>query len=267
MPELPEVETIRRDLEKELPGTKFMGIESTWSKKVLPDLASFDALIGQKVLGVARLGKLLVINFEDYAILLHLKMTGQVIVNGEETKFMRHKLTFSGGKALIFNDIRKFGYISLVSQSELRIIEKTHGFEPLSTDLVGYLSTTLRGKKKPIKLILLEPAILSGIGNIYANDALYLSKIHPLRAGSSLTQQEITSLATALRDVLTEGLSLRGASPNSYVDAYGEKGGYQDVFKVYGKVGETCWQCKKGEIQRIVVGGRGTFVCTNCQKL
>lgn len=267
MPELPEVETIRRDLEKELKDTKFMGIESTWSKKVLPDLASFEPLSGQKVINVQRLGKLIVLNFKDDAILLHLKMTGQIIVNGEEGKFMRHKLTFSGGKVLIFNDIRKFGYIHLVSQAELRIIENSHGFEPLSTDLVGFLSTNLRGKKKPIKLILMDPAYLSGIGNIYANDALYLSKIHPLRPGSGLTKAEISRLATALSEVLTEGLSLRGASPNSYVDAYGEKGGYQDVFKVYGKIGETCWQCKKGEIERIVVGGRGTFICTNCQKL
>lgn len=280
MPELPEVETIRKGLEVLLVGQKMIDVDIR-----LPKMFEGNSQIlkNVRILGVRRFGKGLVIDFEnEYSLAVHIKMTGQLIYVESGTKGTYHKVkvgqslpsihthvifTLDKG-TLYYNDIRQFGWMKIVKTNEISELPffKSLGPEPFKDLTEGFFHEIVHNAKLPIKNLLLDQKRIAGVGNIYANDALFLSKIHPKRKASSLSKKETDSLFTALETVLKKGLEAGGASEWQYVNALGEAGNYQNFFKVYGKNGTPCSVCNT-TIEKITLGGRGTFFCPSCQPL
>jgi len=283
MPELPEVATIRLGLEKYLIGSTIEDVEIRLAKQISGDT---QAIIGATVQAVRRFGKGLVIDLSNgLSITVHVKMTGQLIYEGPRLSSKRvlsptvggtlpnqfthviFKLTEKGGDAhLYYNDIRQFGWIKIIETAQLseQPYFKELGPEPLKELTLEKFSDILKKKKTPIKPLLMDQKIIAGVGNIYANDALYAAKIHPTRKANTLTEKEVASLLKELEKVLRKGIEVGGASEWQYVNATGEKGGYQNFFQVYGKVGKPCQRCGT-KIEKTVMGGRGTFFCPTCQ--
>lgn len=271
MPELPEVETIRGQLEEHLVGHKILEVEVS-SLKTFPQ--GKEKLLGGRVKSVRRLGKVLIVDLDNgFSFLMHLKLTGQVIYSSARFpnvpgKFTRVFFKLDRAGQLFFNDSRKFGWIKVEETPNVAkesFIAKL-GPEPLR-DLTGNgFAQILSSSRRPIKIILMDQEKLSGVGNIYANDALWLAKINPKRPANSLTAKETQTLYRAVLKVLQDGIKYQGASDQWYVTAEGKKGSYQEHFLAYGKKGELCRRCRKGKFTKYFLGGRGTYVCPVCQK-
>lgn len=271
MPELPEVETIRTQLEKHLVGHRILSV-AVASLKTFPQ--GKEKLLGGKVTSARRLGKVLIIDLDNgFSFLIHLKLTGQVVysssrIPNQTNKFTRVVFKLDKGGKLFFNDSRKFGWVRV--EETAKVAEESFvsrlGPEPLR-DLTGQrFAAILSSSRRPIKIILMDQAKLSGVGNIYANDALWLAKINPKRPANSLTAKETKILYKAIIKVLKDGIKYQGASDQWYVTAEGKKGNYQEHFLAYGKKDEPCGRCRKGKFIKYFLGGRGTYVCPVCQK-
>lgn len=293
MPELPEVETLRLDLEKVLLDKEIISLDVLTVKTAKNGAAFFKKkLVGQKIKSIARKGKLLIfeISRPDTFLLAHLKMTGQFIylendkkiVGGHSlkegnffesvggslpNKHTRIIFNFVDGSALFFNDLRKFGYLKIVDRKELNLILlNNYGPEPLTPDLsLDYLRETLKKRARTIKAVLLDQRIVAGLGNIYVDEALFLSGILPERKSSSLKLKEIISLIKAINQVIALSLKHRGTTFKDFRDAKGNKGNFSKLLKVYGRGGKKCYNCGT-EIKKIKVAGRGTHYCPICQK-
>jgi formamidopyrimidine-DNA glycosylase len=271
MPELPEVETIRRDLEKFIVGRKVLGIETNSPKQVQPSLAVVKkAIVGATIKKVQRRAKILQIFFSNGAIIMvHLKLTGRLLFRkkGDKPDDWQHiTISLSGDKELRFADSRKFGWFRLLKdEKELQKILKDFGPEPFLDLTLPIFQKILGSTRRPVKIVLMDQKTIAGVGNIYANEALFLAKIDPRRPANKITKQEGENLYQSLEKVLKLGLRYRGASDNDYLDALGNKGSYQEHFLVYGRQGQKCPTCS-GLIKRIVVGGRSAFYCPTCQK-
>jgi len=273
MPELPEVETIRCDLEKVLVGKKILGVETDAEKLFSPSFKEvLKGVAGQTIKAVGRQAKLLYFSLSNSQYLLvHLKMTGRLLVREKGTpcdEWQHATFVLEGGKELRFADLRLFGYLKLVdSTQKLGEVLGEYGPEPLKDMSLEDFRSAVKGRRKPIKLMLMDQAVISGVGNIYANEALFEAGIDPRRQAASLTDKETSLLFAGIEKVLTEGLHYRGTTANDdkYVDAYGKKGQYQEHLRVYGREGLPCPKCQ-GKIQRIALGGRGTFFCPACQQ-
>lgn len=291
MPELPEVETIRRGLEKHLVGKRISSIEVIFAKLFSGDPAQ---VVDQEIIGVRRFGKGLVIDFaNEQSIVAHVKMTGQFIYMDKSEKINLHPklsigadlphkhthvvfhLSAIGHKplaTLYYNDIRKFGWIKIVPTKEVAGLSffKSLGKELPIKGLLGTMTlqeseAILGSSSLPVKALIMDQQKIAGVGNIYANDGLFLARIDPRRKANSLKKEEAGRLYKSLIEVLEKGLLHGGASDVNYIQVDGGKGEYQDHFLVYGRSGEECLVCKS-TIERIVVGGRGTFLCPTCQK-
>lgn len=307
MPELPEVETIRRDLESHLLSRRITSVQVLSLKTALPNAAFFkDALLGRKIVKIERRGKLLIFGLNkisssrgrraadaDY-LLVHLKMTGQLIYSdikkilagghsygkandvrinsnrlaGETlpNSHTRVIISFTGGAVLYFNDLRKFGYMKLVSQEELvLILASNYGPEPLTTTFtITAFTNALKGKKVKIKALLLDQKRVAGLGNIYVDEALYAARIHPGRLAGSLKGAEIKLLHREINRIIKAAVKYRGTTFSNYVDSRGAKGNFSRFLKVYGLKGSICSICK-GNIAKIKLAGRGTHYCPKCQ--
>lgn len=271
MPELPEVETVRRQLEAELVGAEIAAVEVRM-EKVFEGVPK--SIHGEKIAKVNRVGKYLFVYFESgRGLAIHLKMTGRLVVE-QRTENIEYRnaihtrivIELKDGRKIYYWDTRMFGYIKIVDSVQWAVdsLKQKMGPEPFNitdNDFLRKLQKTGRSVKEAI----LDQKMLAGVGNIYANDGLWLAGIDPRRKAKSLKLSEVKKLREALCAVLSRGLELGGASDNTYVDAYGNKGGYQNEFLVYGRTGEPCKRCGR-ELKRIVVGGRGTWVCEKCQK-
>lgn len=268
MPELPEVETIRTQLEKFLTGREITRVEVR-SRKILAK--GEKELLGGKITDVRRFGKVIVIDFDNgYSALVHLKLTGQLVYRGVNLpgKHTHVIFSFSGGKKLYFNDLRKFGWIKIVKGEEViadSFIGKL-GPEPFKDLTLEKFKEILSKSSQSIKIILMDQAKISGIGNIYANEALWLARIDPRRAPKNLKTEEVKRLYDSIHSVLKNGLKWGGASDQAYIQPSGEEGKYQEHFLVYGREGELCISCKKTKIEKIKLSGRGTYFCPFCQK-
>jgi len=254
MPELPEVETIRRQLDKVLIGQRVLSVEVREPKNYIG-----EDLSGAIVSATERVGKYLYIVMQDgRAWEIHLKMTGRLVWQRgeyETSPYTRVVLTFTRGK-LYFWDVRKFGYIKQVGSERVHL-----GPEPRElTDKQFFAKLQKTGRA--IKNVLLDQKVLAGVGNIYANDSLWEAQILPQRRAKSLTREESKRLLNRIVKVLGRGLATGGASDNSYVDARGEKGTYQNEFRVYR--GGKCKRCRR-VLMYGKVGGRGTWWCETCQ--
>lgn len=303
MPELPEVETIRRQLDHDLRGYTIVDVKTDWEKGFRPSFkAVFRVIAGKKVESVGRQAKLIIFNLTSdkeqmtydkslkksnvrgqmsvVYLLFHLKLTGRLLVRSPQDPpddYTRSTFTLiqpvglsstrrvSSAKELRFSDSRKFGYVKLISnKKEMEELLKGYGPEPFKDLTLKKFTAALQSSSRPVKTVLLGQEKISGIGNIYANDALWLARIEPRRASNKVTKKQSMDLYKAILVVLKRGLKYGGASDQWYVQAHGEKGQYQEHFLVYGRNGEKCQRCG-AIINRISLGGRGTFICANCQ--
>jgi len=293
MPELPEVETIARGLAKRVTGDV---IESVWLgqkkeplKSPAPEIAA--ALEQSRIASVHRMGKHIVFDLDRVAPsrangqrqqrrpkrskvvpaagstaskaqwIVHLGMTGSLRICEPQTEVAKHThaiLKLSSGRELRFVDPRRFGRLSVSAEFD------TTGVEPLEVDLERFV-TLFRGRKTPIKSALLNQKLLRGVGNIYADESLFRAGLRPRRRASSITHEQLRKLFLAVKEVLTEAITLGGSSISDYVDADGEEGFFQLQHRVYGREGEPCLVCKT-PIKRVVIAGRSSHYCPKCQK-
>ena len=273
MPELPEVETLTRDLERLVPGAKFTTVEVGWPRTVAIPTADELArqLPGRKILGVGRRGKFLILSLSGPScLLIHLGMSGQLRVEpatASPDNYARLILHLADGRQLLFSDPRKFGRVYWTSDPTL--IVGHLGPEPLTEDFtLDNLVALLSKRKGAIKPLLLNQTFLAGLGNIYTDEVLFVAGLHPLRKANTLSPTEIERLYTAIRKVLQQAIDNRGTTlaDERYLDAEGWPGSYGERLRVYRRTGEPC-PCCGAPIQRIVVAGRGTHFCPNCQEL
>jgi len=266
MPELPEVETIKRELNKQIVGKNIVDVKI--NKKNLikePNCVRFKKEIkGEKVKEVLRKAKVLIIKLrEDKFLIIHLRIAGWLLYGKQEEK-ARVVFKFSNGKFLNYMDQRTLGELRLrKNYQDLKFIKKL-GPEPFEISSDEF-SKILKGKKAKIKPLLMDQTVVAGIGNIYAQEALFLSKIDPQRSVTTLKNKEVQILYKAIISLLKEAIKHRGSSIDTYRDLGGQKGGMEQRLKVYGRENELCFVCKK-PIKKINLGGRGTCFCPCCQR-
>ena len=267
MPELPEVETIKNELIPHIVGRRITGIEIFWDRMVVrPSVAEFcSRLIGQAISGVGRRGKYLLFYLSsDEILVVHLRMTGSLLLEEatSDNKFTR-AIIHLDGVSIDFRDPRKFGVMWLTdSLSEL---DGRLGPEPLSNEFTyKVLAEKLSNRSAPVKALLLDQSLIAGIGNMYADEALFTAGIHPLRPGGSLSGDEIKRLHGAIRRVLLAAISNKGASVRNYFRPGGEIGIAHYEFNVAHRRGESCPKCGTA-IKRIPVRNRGSYFCPKCQ--
>ena len=281
MPELPEVETIARQLRALVVDRTIADFESRWVRLTEPEPAEVFAarLRGRKIVGVRRRGKFVVFDLDGAeALVVSLRMTGKLLygADGVDERYVRGEIRFTDGTTLRFSDTRKFGRMAIVDAASLASdvaprakapLHSALGQEPLDRRFsVSWLRALMRRRPRAaIKPLLLDQRAIAGIGNIYAIEALWRARIHPLRTAGSLRADEVARLHEAIRWALRKGIRLGGASRRDYVDTQGREGRMQREFQVYGRAGEPCPRCGR-PIRRTVVAGRGTFHCPRCQR-
>lgn len=282
MPELPEVESIRKQLEKFLVGHTIESVDVK-NRKIFQ--GDEKEIVGAKFIGARRFAKVLVLDLNDkMSLMIHVKMTGQLIYKGPNllnAPPLSKKVT--GGvpgphthvifnldreASLYYNDFRRFGWIKIVNTSE---VEKTGlvgkmGPEPFAGLTLEKFKEAISKTRRSIKVVLMDQTRISGVGNIYANDALFLSKINPKTPANSLLEKLQESLYNSIHEVLKKGMQYGGSSENSFVTPDGREGEYQRHTLVYGRQGQICSHCKKNKIIKNMLGGRGTYFCPHCQK-
>ena len=269
MPELPEVETIVRALRPLLLNRTIIGVWNDWPRHIVtPDLAELQMrLPGSKIVDISRRGKYLVFHLDaPDTLILHLKMSGHLAVMGADQPMHPHVHTvfyLDNGQELRFRDQRKFGRVYLV-RDPVAILGKL-GPEPLSpTFTVAVLAARLGGRTRALKPLLLDQSVVAGIGNIYADEALFDARLHPQRAANSLSLGEVERLYSGIRHALQLGIDREGASISLYLKPDGQKGEMQNAVKVFRRTGQPCYECGR-PIERIVLGGRSTHFCPHCQ--
>ncbi|MDP3057746.1 MAG: DNA-formamidopyrimidine glycosylase [bacterium] len=277
MPELPEVETIKNDLEAIIIGKKISDAKILWRGALNTPAKKFIALIkNAKILDISRRAKILILTLSNnHSLLIHLKMTGQLIydlhkkIRDSKYKYARIIFFFKDGSALVFNDLRKFGYVKIVPQNKVKdfINDKKFGPEPLEKDftLEKFKEILKKYPKRRIKQFLTDPSAIAGIGNIYADEICFYAKVAPTNQVGNLTSKQIKFIFIGIKKILNRAIELRGSSVENYVDASGRKGDYVKELKVYGREGKKCFRCK-GIIKRIKLGGRSSHFCPECQK-
>jgi formamidopyrimidine-DNA glycosylase len=266
MPELPEVETIRRELEPHVVGRTVSGLDFNYEGIVRrASLEEFRKnLIGQRITGLGRRGKYLIFRLSSgQALVIHLKMTGSLWLKDPE-KFVRAIIHLDDGKNIYFRDPRKFGIMWLVDDE--KSVGGRLGPEALGKEFTAkVLAEKLKNRAAPIKALLCDQGLVAGIGNMYADEALFMAKIHPMRAGGSLTEEEVKRLHKAIQRVLRVGIQEKGASTDTYFRPSGEKGTAYWQFRVAHRRGETCPVCGT-PLERLPVRNRGSYFCPKCQK-
>ena len=273
MPELPEVETIRRQLAPALEGRRIVDAEvrdPRWCEPAPPE-AIEDALRGRTIERAGRRGKYLILSLEDDVhLVMHLRMTGNLLLSDgpEDPPHLRVAFTLDDGRRLLFVDVRRFGTgdVLLGGDALDEYFESRLGVEPLSADFTAEaLRALARGRRQPVKAFLLNQERIAGVGNIYADEALFRAKLHPLRPVGTLKRPQIEALRESVIEALELGIDSKGASIDDYRHVDGERGSFQDRFLVYSRAGEECVRCG-GTIVKLRAAGRGTYICPNCQR-
>lgn len=270
MPELPEVETIVRDLRSALNGrlVRYAGFLNAYIKES-GDNPSELSLYGKRLIAIDRRGKNIIFRFEnDLSMVVHLKMTGRLLLDKlppKEDKHLHFRIEFDDAN-LYFYDVRKFGRIGIFDSVGLanhpRLIKL--GPEPFELTPTRFAKLFIN-RQKPIKIALMDQEIVAGIGNIYADESLFAAGIRPNITTSKIKPDRLKHLHKAIMKVLNKAIDNRGSSVDDYLDGFGNSGRFQNFLKVYGRTGEKCYKCKS-TIKRIVQGGRSTHYCPGCQK-
>jgi formamidopyrimidine-DNA glycosylase len=271
VPELPEVETIRRQLAPHLEGRTLLDVEILdwrWTRPQDPATVA-DGLRGQAVQRVGRAGKYLVWELSDERFLLvHLRMTGALLFDPDvEPAHTRVRIGLDGGHRLIYVDPRRFGtgHLLLGEAARDAYLAQRLGVEPMTPGFTTeHLRTIARGRTAPVKAFVLDQRRIAGVGNIYADEALFRAGIHPLRPAGALTRPQLDALRDAIEQALAAGIEAKGATIDDFRHVDGARGSFQDRFLVHLREGEPCVNCGT-PIRKLVVGGRGTYVCEQCQ--
>jgi formamidopyrimidine-DNA glycosylase len=279
MPELPEVETVKRTLDPLLRGRTIADFTLHWHRTLEQlTLDLFTAsVIGTTITDITRRGKLIVMHIDSGgAITIHLRMTGELLFrpdanserNAVRETYVRAAFAFTDGGELLFYDTRKFGKIGYRTPEELIALDARLGAEPLETDFTAErLAAILLARRRQIKPLLLDQAIIAGLGNIYVDESLFRSRIHPLQLSSDIDNDRIVALHAAIVDVLSTAVALHGTTLRDYRSGLGEPGENQTRLRVYGlKPGSPCPDCGS-PLERLVIGQRGSIFCPNCQPL
>lgn len=283
MPELPEVETVKNDLNQKIKGKEISDIEVLWSGLINISVKKFILMVkNTTILDISRRAKILILTLSGrYTILIHLKMTGQLlfvpevprggikeILADSKYKYARLVFFFIDSSALVFNDLRKFGYIKIVPHDKVQdyINDEKFGPEPLNETftLEKFEEILKKYPRRKIKQVLMDPAVIAGIGNIYADEICFYARVAPIRQISTLSHNERELIFEGIRKILTRAIELRGSSVENFVDVSGRKGDYVKELKVYDREGEKCILCP-GKIKRIKLGGRSSYFCPKCQ--
>lgn len=289
MPELPEVETVRRGLHELIIGREVKKVVHDTPKSFPNAAADVEQfLIGATITDVRRRAKVLLIDLSsEYTLVIHLKMTGQLVFRAADIAFgaghpndsligelpdksTRVTFAFGDDSHLYFNDQRKFGWVRLLPTIEVPNIDfmKKVGPEPLDAEFTAkqFTERFKRRARSPIKAALLDQTVVAGVGNIYADESLWGAKIHPLRPVASITKKEFETLYSELRDVMNLAIEKGGSTDRNYVNAEGKKGSYIDFARVFRREGKPCPRCGT-TIIKFKAAGRGTHICPNCQRL
>jgi formamidopyrimidine-DNA glycosylase len=287
MPELPEVETIKNGLNRLIKDLQVKSVSYDWPKGFPNSNADVDNfLIGSRILRVKRKGKSLIFFLSsNYCLVIHLKMTGQLVYRGQKNfgaghpndsligplpdKSTRVTITFNDGSHLFFNDQRKFGWMRLLPDIEVENLDfmKKLGPDALSSSFTQseFYKRVKRRKNSSIKATILDQTVLAGVGNIYADESLWMAKIHPASLSGSLSKIKLNILFNSIRIILEKSISLGGSTDKNYVDAEGKKGSYLEFAQVFRREGQPCTRCGN-EIKKIRVASRGTHICPKCQR-
>ncbi|MHB8659435.1 MAG: bifunctional DNA-formamidopyrimidine glycosylase/DNA-(apurinic or apyrimidinic site) lyase [Solirubrobacteraceae bacterium] len=271
MPELPEVETIRRQLAPHIRGRTLRRVEILDARWTRPDPSGpiQDQLAGARVLALGRAGKYLIWELsDDRHLLLHLRMTGALLFDPpSDPPHTRVRFHLEGGHRVIYVDPRRFGTGRLLHGARAReeYLGLRLGAEPFTSQFTAaHLRKIARERRAPVKAFLLDQRRVSGVGNIYADEALFGAGIHPLRPAGRLTATQWTALKDSIETVLAAGIEAKGASIDDFRHVDGARGSFQDRFQIHLRAGEPCLRCG-GPVRKIVVAGRGTYVCERCQ--
>jgi formamidopyrimidine-DNA glycosylase len=271
MPELPEVETIKRQLHDRLKGRVISGVEMWKTGKETPHGKKFEEkVVGGRVLGVGRRAKNLIFQFEDgSAIVGHLKMTGKFLFVPKKYERQKHdRILFvldQGKERLVWSDVRMFGYLKWVTEEGLKEALAKYGPEPLETSDEELADRLMTPGTRTIKAALLNQECIAGVGNIYADEACHRAGIRPTRRLSTLTKNDRLKLMKEMKKILLKSIGLNGTTANDYLDTNGVQGSFSALLKVYGRANKPCRTCKTA-IKKIVLAGRGTHYCPACQK-
>jgi formamidopyrimidine-DNA glycosylase len=271
MPELPEVETIRRQLAPQLEGRRLDAVEildPRWALPQDPDTVA-EALTGRLVERLGRAGKYLVWELSGGgSLLMHLRMTGTLLFDpAEDPGHTRVRFALSDGHRVVYVDPRRFGTGHLMASGAARAVylDARLGPEPLTSAFTpAYLRVAARGRTTPVKAFVLDQRRIAGVGNIYADEALFRARIHPLRPAGRLTGRELDLLHAGIEEAIAAGIEAKGATIDDFRHVDGAYGSFQDQFLVHRRAGEPCVRCET-TIRKLVVGGRGTYVCERCQ--
>jgi len=269
MPELPEVETVRKTLEGLLKGEEICDLTVRYQNLIIGDIEMFKAGLLQQTFNVIdRKGKYLLFHFDENIMTIHLRMEGKFFIKQQEPYDKHEHVIFhlKSGKTLRYHDVRKFGRLALYKKGEL---EQASPFTKLAPEPKDHdpnvLYQLLKQRKVAIKTALLNQTIIAGLGNIYVDETLFRSRIHPTRSCQNVTKKEVIQLLSSAIDVLNHAIQLGGTTIRSYTSTLGVHGRFQNELLVHMKKGEPCPNCHD-PIEKMVVGGRGTYVCPKCQK-
>ena len=272
MPELPEVETVRRGLEKLILGKNIASLDIRYPKMIKTDLDQFQKeLPGQVVKSMGRRGKYLLFYLTDKVLISHLRMEGKYFYYPDQVPERKHAhvfIHFEDGGTLVYEDVRKFGTMELLAPELLDayFVSNKLGPEPTEQDFdLEIFRGALKKSKKPIKSHLLDQTLVAGLGNIYVDEVLWRAKVHPASPSQSLTRAEATAIHEQTIEVLGQAVEKGGSTIRTYTNAFGEDGTMQDFHQVYDKTGEACSRCG-AIIEKIQLGGRGTHFCPKCQR-
>ena len=272
MPELPEVETVRRGLEKLILGKKISSVEIRYPKMIKTDLDQFQKEVpGQEIQSMGRRGKYLLFYLTDKVLISHLRMEGKYFYYPDQVPERKHAhvlIHFEDGGTLVYEDVRKFGTMELLAPDllEAYFISKNLGPEPTEQDFdLEIFIGALKKSKKPIKSHLLDQTLVAGLGNIYVDEVLWRAKVHPSRTSKSLSAQEARKVHDQTIEVLGQAVEKGGSTIRTYTNAFGEDGTMQEFHQVYDKTGQACSRCG-AIIEKIQLGGRGTHFCPKCQR-
>jgi formamidopyrimidine-DNA glycosylase len=272
MPELPEVETIKRDIEKQVIGRKVEDVWYDWARSLQPDPETFEkAVVGKRFKDISRRAKLFIFRLDSTPLVVHLKLSGRLLYRNQTDKpdqFTHVVLKLDKGKELRFCDLRKFGWLRVLKdEGELDEVLGEFGIEPFTPDFtLENFRKVLGSKKTAIKPLLMDQHLIAGVGNIYSDESLWCAQIHPETPARSLSHEKIERLYTCIQKVLKEGIADRGTSVDDYLDLFGQPGKHEQNLQVFRKDGQPCPRCG-ATIKKIRVGGRGTHFCPACQRL
>ena len=272
MPEIAEVETVRNTLKRRIWHKKIKDVQVFYAPIVLNDEKQFkEALIDKEFIDIKRIGKWLLFETDTHYLLSHLRMEGKYFLKEKDDPILKHEhvvLLFEDGISMRYHDTRKFGRMKVVKKEELYDFEgiRKQGIEPISEKLTKeYLFEKIKKKNLPLKTILLDQTIISGLGNIYADEVLFDAKISPLKNGKEITLEECERIKNSARKIILEAISMGGTTIRSYTSSLGVTGRFQQNLKVHQREGETCEVCHT-PIEKIKIGGRSTYYCGKCQK-